>query len=80
MDKEKIKKEVIHRLNIILEEIKQPEFSRLCSDHQVQVYNTLRFSIKEFYSIGTQHCDQVDGIVQSTLWPKADFDNYPLTL
>ena len=71
MDREKIKKEAANRLNVILEEINQPDFSQLCTVHQVQVYNTLRFSIKEHFGIGIKNNDQIDKIVQDVLWPMA---------
>ena len=61
-----------------MEELNQPDFSRLYQVDQIRVYNTLRFSIKEHFSIGTEHGDQVDRIVQTVLWPKA-YCTYPLT-
>ena len=78
VDEEKIKKEATNRLKVILEEINQPDFSRLYAVDQARIYNTLRFSVKECFSIGAKDNDKVDRIVQTVLWPKA-YCTYPLT-
>ena len=79
MDEDQIKTEAENKFASIQCELNFPDFSQLCPANQVMIFNTLRFSVKEHFSIGIKDNDKVDKIVQDVLWPQVDCVSKPLT-